>query len=166
MKKVGAIVIATSIFLFVSGIFLTLPGKITNDAPALVSFESFTLEKLTIYNPTTDQCDADPFVTASNQKINPGKLRSGAIRWMAVSRDMLKRWGGNLNYGDTVMIYTGDSAIDGEWVIQDTMNKRFKNRGDLLFDSQLRTTGVWSNVTLQKRKVYSIGVDGDPLADV
>src|SRR5688572_4566736 len=100
MKKVGAIVIATSIFLFVSGIFLTLPGKITNDAPALVSFESFTLEKLTIYNPTTDQCDADPFVTASNQKINPGKLRSGAIRWMAVSRDMLKRWGGNLNYGD------------------------------------------------------------------
>lgn len=165
MRKVGAIVIATSIFLFVSGFFLTLPGEVTTTAPELVTFESFTLDKLTIYNPTVDQCDQDPFVTASNQKISPRKLKSGAIRWMAVSRDMLKRWGGNLNYGDTVVVFTGDASIDGEWIIQDTMNKRFKNRGDLLFDSQLRTTGVWSNVTLQKRKVYSFG-GIDPLADV
>jgi hypothetical protein len=160
MKKVSAIVFATCLFIFPSGFFSALPGAITHRVPKLIARDSFKLEKLTIYNPSLAQCDEDPFITASNKRINPVKLQQGAIRWMALSRDMLKRWGGQFDYGDTVIVHTGDPAIDGEWIIQDTMNKRFKNRGDLLFDSSIRSTGMWADVTITKRKLYSVIVDG------
>jgi hypothetical protein len=156
MKKGIAIVFITLSFIFTSGYFSTLPGAVTNAVPVLVSHETFILETLTIYNPLRQQCDGDPLITASNKKINTVKLQQGAIRWMALSRDMLARWGGQFNYGDTVLLDAGDPAIDGEWIIQDTMNKRFKNRGDLLFHSRLRSTGMWANVKIVKRKIYTV----------
>lgn len=113
---------------------------------------SFILDELTIYNPVTAQCDSSPLVTASNQRINKTKLRSGAVRWMALSRDLLKRWGGQIQYGDTVSLYSSDPAIDGNWIVHDTMHRRFRNRGDLLFDSSVRTTGKWSDVIITLRK--------------
>jgi hypothetical protein len=118
-----------------------------------LSSRSFTLDVLTVYNPVSRQCDATPLVTASNQRINETKLRSGTIRWMALSRDLLKRWGGHIHFGDTISLSSGDPAIDGPWVVQDTMNRRFRNHGDLLFDAKVRSTGKWSNVvvTLQSK---------------
>jgi hypothetical protein len=112
---------------------------------------SFKLDVLTVYNPVSGQCDRTPLVTASNQRINETKLRSGTIRWMALSRDLLKRWGGHIHFGDTISLSSGDPAIDGLWVVQDTMNRRFKNHGDLLFDAKVRSTGKWSNVEITLR---------------
>jgi len=112
---------------------------------------SFKLDVLTVYNPVSRQCDRTPLVTASNQRINETKLRSGTIRWMALSRDLLKRWGGHIHFGDTISLNSGDPVIDGLWVVQDTMNRRFKNHGDLLFDAKVRSTGKWSNVVITLR---------------
>ena len=122
--------------------------------------QDFKLEMVTVYNPLSSQCDATPLVTASNQRINRTKLRAGAIRWMALSRDLLKKWGGALHYGDTVYLKAGDPNIDGHWVIQDTMNKRFRNRGDLLFDAKTRNTGKWLDVTITTRKKLIAGNTG------
>jgi hypothetical protein len=127
------------------------PAPVTAKPIAHTS-NSFTLDVLTVYNPVTGQCDTSPLVTASNQRISKTKLKSGAIRWMALSRDLLKRWGGHIQYGDTIDLYTGDPAIDGTWVVHDTMNKRFRNRGDLLFDSKVRSRGMWANVMVTPRK--------------
>jgi hypothetical protein len=134
---------------------LTLPGASTERYSTLVIPETFILDTLTIYNPTTKQCDRDPLVTASNKRIDIHELKAGSIRWMALSRNMLKRWGGALNYGDTIILQTGDPAVDGKWVIQDTMNKKFTNRGDLLFDAS-RTRGLWKNVRMLRNKKYCI----------
>lgn len=114
---------------------------------------SFKLDVLTVYNPEAGQCDSSPWITASNKEINPLKLKDGSIRWMALSRDMLKQWGGHIQYGDTISLTSGDATIDGTWVVQDTMNRRFTKRGDLLFDAKVRSTGRWSNVliTLQTK---------------
>lgn len=115
---------------------------------------SFTLDVLTVYNPVPRQCDSTPLITASNKRINKTKLGSGGIRWMALSRDLLKRWGGKIQYGDTINVYSGDPSIDGLWVVQDTMHRRFRKSGDLLFDSNVRSKGKWANVTVtlqQKR---------------
>jgi hypothetical protein len=98
-------------------------------------------------------------VTASNRRINVKKLRKGSIRWMAVSRDLLKRWGGSLAYGDTVELTAGDPGIDGVWVIQDTMNKRYTKRGDLLFDCKIRSGGLWTGVTITRKKMYDVATD-------
>lgn len=108
------------------------------------------LDALTVYNPTVKQCDRTPLVTASNSKIDKAKLGKQEIRWMALSRNLLKRWNGKFHYGDTVMVNSGDSTIDGFWVIKDSMNKRYKNYGDLLFDSNVRTMGKWYNVEISR----------------
>lgn len=108
------------------------------------------LETLTIYNPEEGQCDESPLITANNSHIDLDKLRRNEIRWMALSRDLLKRWKGEFNYGDTVLLEAGDANIDGLWVINDSMNKRFKNRGDLLFHRESRATGIWKNVRLKR----------------
>jgi hypothetical protein len=108
------------------------------------------LNALTIYNPERKQCDSTPLITASNSKINMEELKNDNLRWMALSRDLLKRWKGKFHYGDTVLITSGDPAIDGLWIIKDTMNKRFKNRGDLLFSTHVRKLGKWKNVEVSK----------------
>jgi len=54
-------------------------------------------------------------------------------KWIAMSRDMLKRWGGDFDYGDVVKI-EGAGHKDGIYKVVDTMNKRFKNRIDFLED--------------------------------
>ncbi len=108
------------------------------------------LETLTIYNPVEGQCDSSPLITANNSRIDLDKLRRNEIRWMALSRDLLKRWNGEFNYGDTVVLDAGDASIDGLWVINDNMNKRFKNRGDLLFHRDSRSTGIWRNVKMNR----------------
>jgi len=108
------------------------------------------LETLTIYNPVKKQCDSSPFLTSCNAKIDPAKLYHQEIRWIALSRDLLKRWNGEFNYGDTVSLTSGDPEIDGLWIIRDTLNKRYKNRGDLLFDSRVRKLGKWNNVKIEK----------------
>lgn len=108
------------------------------------------LDFLTVYNPESRQCDRSPLITASNSKINVKKLRKGQVRWMALSRDLLKRWNGKFHYGDTVWLKAGDPAIDGFWVIKDTMHKRFNKYGDLLFDGTVRKHGKWKNVEIFK----------------
>lgn len=109
-----------------------------------------TLDALTIYHPSKKQCDSAPLITASNSRINPEKLKNQQLRWMALSRDLLKRWKGDFHYGDTVLVTANDPAIDGLWVIKDTMNKRFKKRGDLLFDQSVRKSGKWRNVEIKR----------------
>lgn len=125
------------------------PRKPAKLIPIVVE-TTYVLETLTIYNPVEGQCDATPLITASNSRIDVDKLRNNEIRWMALSRDMLKRWNGAFKYGDTVMVRSGDESIDGMWVINDNMNKRFKNRGDLLFHRDTRSTGIWKNVKITR----------------
>ncbi|MEJ0057206.1 MAG: hypothetical protein WDN75_17055 [Bacteroidota bacterium] len=84
---------------------------------------SYILETLTVYNPTTGQCDHTPLITASNARIDLEKLGKQELRWMALSRNLLKRWKGNFNYGDTVRVVAGDPQIDGLWIIQDNLNR-------------------------------------------
>src|SRR5690348_7410945 len=108
------------------------------------------LETLTIYNPDVRQCDDSPLITANNSHIDLDKLHRNEIRWMALSRNLLKRWNGEYNYGDTVVVNAGDPLIDGLWVIKDSMNKRFKDRGDLLFHRDIRATGIWKDVRISR----------------
>ena len=50
----------------------------------------------TMYNPVEGQCDSDPYITASMLKINPNK--ASEQKFIAMSRDLLKRWGGKFEY--------------------------------------------------------------------
>ena len=82
-----------------------------------------------MYYPVVNQCDSDPLVTASMRKINPNK--ASEHKWIAMSRDLLKRWGGKFDYGDKVKLI-GTKFKDGIYTIVDCMNKRFTNKIDIL----------------------------------
>jgi len=106
--------------------------KIKEETKADIKSETKGIEfdvVATMYNAVEGQCDADPLTTAGMYKINPRK--ASEHKWIAVSRDLLTRWGGKLNYGDKVILENAGHK-SGVYTIVDTMNKRFKNKIDIL----------------------------------
>jgi 3D (Asp-Asp-Asp) domain-containing protein len=83
----------------------------------------------TMYNAVKKQCDSNPFETANGSIINPKK--ASEYKWIAMSRNLLKRWKGVCNYGDKIKLI-GTKYKDGIYTINDCMNKRFKNKIDIL----------------------------------
>ena len=88
------------------------------------------LISVTVYNATHTQCDSTPNILADGTKINVRK--AGSYRYCAMSRDLLKRWGGIYSFGDT--IYLPDGEFFGNWIVRDVMNARHRNSIDLLID--------------------------------
>ena len=72
----------------------------------------------TAYNALVGQTDDTPNITASNKEIFPGVL--------ALSRELITRYGhgGDIQYGDKVWVVV-------PMQVEDTMNKRWRGRGDV-----------------------------------
>ena len=101
---------------------------------------------VTMYNPTRKQCDSTPNITADGTKINPKKASS--YRYVALSRDLLSRWGGPLDYGDWIVI-EGTGKYDGVYQVRDTMAAKFTKRVDILRSRGSRKF-KYNQVTLTK----------------
>ena len=85
--------------------------------------------KVTMYQPVPRQTDSTPNILADGTRI---KVREASnYKYIAVSRNLLKRWGGFLEYGDWVLL-RGTDHKDGVYQVRDTMNKRWVNRIDIL----------------------------------
>ena len=84
---------------------------------------------VTTYNPTKEQCDNTPNITADGTRIKP--WRATDYRFVALSRDLLSRWGGPFEYGDYIVI-EGTDGWDGIYQVRDTMNPKWVNRVDIL----------------------------------
>ncbi len=84
------------------------------------------------YQATRRQTDKNNLETADGSKISLAKVKNGTLRWLGISRNLHKKWGGKFNYGDRIKIKTGNKELDGWWEIHDVMNKRLYNRIDLL----------------------------------
>ena len=100
------------------------------------------LVTVTIYHADPKQTDSTPFITASNKtidSINPAKHR-----WIAVSRDLEPL---GFTFGACVYIEGISEELDGEWEVQDRMNKRWKKRVDLLVNKD-RMCCRWDNIKL------------------
>lgn len=84
----------------------------------------------TVYNAVPGQTDDEPFVTADNSRIKPHY--GTRQRWMALSQDLLKHWGGKFKYGDKVRVTGISQKLDGVYTVHDTMNKRHRHCMDVL----------------------------------
>ena len=84
---------------------------------------------VTMYEPVRYQTDSTPNILADGTRIRVHK--ASEYRFIAVSRNLLKRHGGWLDYGDFVLL-KGTNHKDGVYQVRDTMNKRFVNRIDIL----------------------------------
>jgi len=84
---------------------------------------------VTMYQPVRGQTDSTPNILADGTRIKT-ELASN-YKFIAVSRNLLKRFGGWLDYGDFVLL-KGTTGKDGVYQVRDTMNKRWVNRIDIL----------------------------------
>ena len=99
---------------------------------------------VTTYNPTVHQCDDTPHITADGTHFKTWKATE--YRYVALSRDLLSRWGGPFEYGDYIVI-EGTGEWDGVYQVRDTMNRKWTNRVDILTtNSRFR----YDNITMYK----------------
>ena len=85
---------------------------------------------VTMYEPVRYQTDSTPNILADGTRIRVHK--ASEYRFIAVSRNLLKRHGGFLDYGDFILLKGTNRKKDGVYQVRDTMNKRFVNRIDIL----------------------------------
>ena len=83
---------------------------------------------VTMYHPVAEQTDDTPNITADGTVIKISK--ASEYRYVAVSRNMLTRYGGFLRYGDYVWVDAGKKS--GVYQVRDTMAPRWVNRIDIL----------------------------------
>lgn len=102
-----------------------------------------------VYFPEVAQTDSTPFITADGSRIN--KKKPGKHRWVAVSRNLLRKWGGSIDYGDTLRVKGISKRLDGVYVVRDTMKRKLRNRIDILVNPHDEVMGIWNNV-----KVYHL----------
>ncbi|UOQ66526.1 hypothetical protein [Hymenobacter volaticus] len=105
----------------------------------------------TTYWPEPGQTDDAPMETADGSII-PTR-HSSRTRWLAVSRDLLEGWGGPFRYGETVQVRGISEALDGDYIIHDTMNRRHRHCVDVLVNERECKAGLegrWSKIKLSK----------------
>ena len=98
----------------------------------LTEFYKFGVEvDVTMYQPTHYQTDTSPDITADGTRIRISK--ASEYKFVALSRNLLKRWGGSFDYGDFILIKgTEDGHKDGVYQVRDTMNPKWVNVVDIL----------------------------------
>ena len=116
--------------------------EITTPIPA-----TFTVAA-SVYFPEPNQTDSTPFITADGSKIN--KKNPKKHRWIAVSRDLHTRWGGEMEFGDSLMVSGVSDELDGVYVVRDIMNRRMHNKIDILVGRKDKIMGLWKDVQVAK----------------
>ena len=113
----------------------------------LKEFYKFGVEvDVTMYQPTHYQTDNTPDITADGTKIRISK--ASEYKFVALSRNLLKRWGGPFDYGDFILI-KGTKDKDGVYNVRDTMNPKWVNIVDILESTHVKPY-KYKNVQLYK----------------
>ena len=84
---------------------------------------------VTMYQANTIQCDDTPNITADGTKIRISKASD--YKFVALSRNLLKRWGGPFDYGDFILLENAEHK-SGVYQVRDTMNPKWVNVVDIL----------------------------------
>lgn len=103
-----------------------------------IVLKSMKVVSLSTYKADTTETDSSPLVTASGFKLD--SLNPKKHRVIAISRDLKALFA----FGDKVIL-TNAGKFNGVWFIHDVMNKRYKNKIDILInpsDRQLSLKGV------------------------
>lgn len=150
-------VIILLIYFICLGIFVRPPViEITNNKTHFVTTNSSSIFEVTAtyYNPVNGQCDRTPLVTADGSHIDMDLLVKGELRWIAVSWDLLKKYNGPFDYGDTIYVFHTNPKLRGYWVIHDCMNSRYTRFIDFLVSGEKKFPGRTVNVLISNSKFY------------
>ena len=143
----GSIIPMFVVFYYTNNIIDNLYGEINtlkdNGYCECLELQEFDVT-VTTYNPTRSQTDSTPNQTADGTIIKPWKATQ--YRYVALSRDLIARWGGPFEYGDYVVI-EGTDGWDGVYQVRDTMNPKWVKRVDILTTN---SRFKYNNITMYK----------------
>lgn len=132
MKNIILITVLLGLFFYPpklenKGIRIIEPQKVE-----LSFYDKYFISKvnITMYHPVQSQTDDTPDIVADGTKFDIPT--ASKLRWVAVSRDLHKRWGGKLSFGDIVYLDIPKSNKKGYYRVKDTMNKRWVKKIDIL----------------------------------
>jgi len=115
----------------------------------LEEFYKYGVEvNVTMYQPVYPQTDNSPDITADGTRIRISK--ASEYKFVALSRNLLKRWGGPFDYGDFILI-KGTKTKDGVYQVRDTMNPKWVNVVDILESINVKPY-KYENVHIYKMK--------------
>ena len=128
------------LLILVGGFYLLRPGQ---NARAIVMQYPFVLKSMKLVNLSTykaaiSETDSTPLVTASGFKLD--SLNPKKHRVIAISRDLKDLF----SFGDKVKL-SNAGKFNGIWFIHDLMNKKYRNKIDILInpsDRQISIEGV------------------------
>ena len=112
--------------------FVIFPQETNEDS---IEVEPFEIVTLTTYKSVGSETDRHPRITASGFKIS--KKNPKKHRIIAVSRDLKKKY----PFGTKLTIKNA-GKYNGEYVVQDVMNKRYKKRIDILINPKDKHTTI------------------------
>jgi len=117
------------LLMLVGGFHLLRPG---HKARAIVMQYPFVLKSMKLVNLSTYKADASetdstPLITASGFKLD--SLNPKKHRVIAISRDLKELFA----FGDKVKL-TNAGKFNGIWFIHDLMNKKYRNKIDILIN--------------------------------
>ena len=141
-KAISAVIVVTLINGFFStNMFKKYDGMYRNQITELRVINDSLKERLseyeeygiivdvTMYQPVYPQTDKTPDITADGTRIRIHK--ASEYKFVALSRNLLKRWGGPFDYGDFILL-KGAGHKDGVYQVRDTMNPKWVNVVDIL----------------------------------
>jgi 3D (Asp-Asp-Asp) domain-containing protein len=126
------------LFIIVGSFYFLRPGHKAIVLQYPFVLKSMKVVSLSTYKADTTETDSTPLVTASGFKLD--SLNPKKHRVIAISRDLKELFA----FGDKVKL-TNAGKFNGIWFIHDVMNKRYKNKIDILInpsDSQISLKGV------------------------
>ena len=128
------------LFIVVGSFYILRPDDKTRAIVMRYPFvlKSVKIVSLSTYKADTTETDSTPLVTASGFKLD--SLNPKKHRVIAISRDLKELFA----FGDQVKL-TNAGKFNGIWLIHDVMNKRYKNKIDILInpsDRQISLEGV------------------------
>jgi len=126
------------LFIIVGSFYFLRPGHKAIVLQYPFVLKSMKVVSLSTYKADTTETDSTPLVTASGFKLD--SLNPKKHRVIAISRDLKELFA----FGDKVKL-TNAGKFNGIWFIHDVMNKRYKNKIDVLInpsDSQISLKGV------------------------
>jgi len=129
MKHNNYLGIGFFLFMLVGGFYLLRPSHESKAIAMQYPFvlKSMNLVSLSTYNADKAQTDSTPLITASGFKLD--SLNPKKHRVIAISRDLKKLFA----FGDRVEL-TNAGKFNGIWFIHDLMNKKYKNKIDILIN--------------------------------
>lgn len=96
---------------------------------------------MTVYFAVASQTDSTPTITSTMLDLEDAR----DFDVIALSRDLLETF----PYHSYVHVNCGGCRLEGPYRVEDTMNKRYTNRVDILIDEN-DPIGKWYNVTISK----------------